>query len=354
MTQPPTAVAAPFAPPPRPPVTRSRGLVAHLGWEAILLVLVLLTAVVVAATGTLFRGASPWYNLASAGLLASAFALSLRTATPNLAVGSVAVLSGATYAKLVENDVAGVLAGIVAVLVALLLGLVLGLVAGLTSTPAWAVSLAGLALAQGIAFGLLGGLSVPTGSGPGGTGRAIVWMLVFLAVSVGGGVLWQIPAVRAALGANRIPDDPVRFRAAKLTGALAGLGGSSLLAGLSGVVLVTYIGVATPTTGDNLLLAAGAALLGGVSAFGGRGGIAGTALATALLVFANHGLLQQEAPRWVTFYLPAALAILLGVVVGRLTEKIAGPYAPHAPAHVPPAAGPGWGAPGGAQPTWHR
>lgn len=342
MSQPPAPGAAPFAPPPPgPPPARSRAILVHVGWEAILLVLVLLTAAVVAATGTLFRGGMPWYNVAAAGLLASAFALSLRTATPNLAVGAIAVLSGATYAKLVQNDVTSILAGVVAVLAALLLGAVLGLVAGLTSVPGWAVSLGGLGLAQGIAFGLLDGRSVPTGSGPGGTGRAIFWTLVFVAVSVGGGVLWLLPGVRAALGANRLPDDPVRFRAAKLTGALAGLGGSSLLAGLSGVVLVTYVGVASPATGDNLLLAAGAALLGGVSAFGGRGGIAGTVLATALLVFANHGLIQADVPRWVTFYLPAAVAILIGVAVSRLTETLSGPYA----AAAPPPPGPGWGPP---------
>jgi ribose/xylose/arabinose/galactoside ABC-type transport system permease subunit len=344
MSQPPAPVAAPFAPPPPgPPRTRSRGILVHVGWEVILLVLVLLTAVVVAATGTLFRGATPWNSLGATGLLAAGLALSLRTATPNLAVGAIAVLGGAVYAKLAENDVAGVLAGILAVLVALLVGLVLGVIVGLTSAPAWAVTLGGMAVAQAVVFGLLDGQTVAVvGGNPGGTGRAVLWTLVFVAVSVGGGVLWLLPGVRAALGANRVQDDPVRFRSAKLTGALAGLGGSSLLAGLSGVVLVTYLRAASPVSGDNLLIAVGAALLGGVSAFGGRGGIAGTVLATALLVFANHGLIQSDAPRWVTFYLPAALAILIGVVVSRLTEALSGPYAAVAPVPPPPPPAPGW------------
>ncbi|MGN9914398.1 hypothetical protein ACTMTJ_43390 [Phytohabitans sp. LJ34] len=343
MSQPPVAVAAPFAPPPpaRPPA-RSRGLLAHVGWEAILLLLVLVTAAVVAATGTLFRGGSPWNTLGATGLLATAFALSLRTATPNLAVGAIAVLTGATYAKLTQEDVAAVLAAVVAVLVALVVGLVLGLVSGLTSAPAWAVTLGGMAVAQAVVFALLDGQTLRVAGTPGGTGRSILWTLVFVAVSVGGGVLWQIPAVRAALGANRVQDDPVRFRSAKLMGALAGLGGSSLLAGLSGVVLVTYLGAASPVGGDNLLIAVGAALLGGVSAFGGRGGIAGTVLATALLVFANSGLIQNDAPRWVTFYLPAALAILVGVVVSRLIEAISGPYTAVPGLAPPPPPAPGW------------
>jgi ribose/xylose/arabinose/galactoside ABC-type transport system permease subunit len=328
MTQPPAPVAAPFAPsPPGPPPARSRAVLVHLGWEAILLVLVLGTAVAVAASGVLVRGAMPWYNLAVLGLLATGFALSLRTATPNLAVGAVAALAGAVYAELAQNGGAGLLAGIVAVLVATAVGLALAVVVGLTSAPAWAVTLGGMAVAQAITFALLDGRTVPIGSRPAGTGMAVFWTLVFVAVSVGGGVLWLVPGVRATLGANRAPDDPVRFRPAKLVGALAGIGGSSLLAGLSGVVLVMYLGAATPASGDNLLLAVAAALLGGVSAFGGRGGIAGTVLATALLVFANQGLVQADAPRWVVFYLPAALAILLGVVVSRLTEALDGPYA---------------------------
>jgi ribose/xylose/arabinose/galactoside ABC-type transport system permease subunit len=342
MSQPPVAVAAPFAPPPPgPPRARSRGILAHLGWEAILLVLVLLTAAVVSATGTLFRGASPWYSLASLGLLATGFALSLRTATPNLAVGGIATMAGAFYADGAPGG-GGIAAGAVAVTIAVGLGMVLALIVGLTSAPAWAVTLGGLAVAQAITFGILDGRTVPLDGGPSGTGTAIFWTVLFVAVSVGGGVLWQISQVRSAFGANRVQDDPVRFRSAKLIGAVIGMGGSSLLAGLSGVVLVTFLGAATPNSGDSLLIAAGAALLGGVSAFGGRGGIAGTVLATALLVFANNGLIQSDAPRWVTFFLPAALAILIGVGVSRLIEALSGPFTAGGPALPPPRPEPGW------------
>src|SRR5262249_4750847 len=163
---------------------------------------------------------------------------------------------------------------------------VIALVASLTTVPAWAVTLGGMAIAQAATFALLDGQTVPTGGSPGGTGRAVFWALLFAVISLAGAVLWQIPGGRRVLGAHPVPDDPVRFRVAKLTGALVGIGGSSLLAGLSGVVVVTYVGAATPGSGDNLLVAVAAALIGGVSAFGGRGGIAGTVLGTALLVFA--------------------------------------------------------------------
>jgi ribose/xylose/arabinose/galactoside ABC-type transport system permease subunit len=105
------------------------------------------------------------------------------------------------------------------------------------------------------------------------------------------------------------------------------LGASSLLAGISGVVLVSFTGFAGigPGDSDRLILAVGAALLGGVSVYGRRGGIAGTALAVTMLVVINQGLLLNSAPRWVTFWLPATVAILIGVVVGRLLEALAGP-----------------------------
>jgi ribose/xylose/arabinose/galactoside ABC-type transport system permease subunit len=340
MSQPPSPVVASFAPPPRPPSARPEGVSAHLGWEAILLVGVLATAVLVASNGTLFQGSMPWWRLATVGLLATGFALSLRTATPNLAVGAIAVLAGAVYAEIAQDGGSGVLAGAVAVVVALVLGLVLGAIVGLTSAPAWAVTLGGMAVAQSITLGMLDGLSIPVPRSTAGTGMAVLWTFVFLAVSIGGGVLWLVPGVRKVLTTNRTLDDPVRYRQTNLIGALAGLGGSSALAGLSGVVVVTYLGAANLNGGENLPYAVAAALLGGVSAFGGRGGIAGTALAVTLLVFANYGLVQTEAPGWVVYYLPAALAILIGVVVSRMLEARSGPFTATPPPAVPGLAPP--------------
>lgn len=315
----------PSVPLPRPAGYRQRVVLAHLAWEAVLLVLVLGTMVAVAIGGDLFRGPLPWHNLAGVGLLATGFALSLRTATPNLAIGALATLAGVVYARLAGNDWPGALAGLAAVLVALVVGLLLGLLVGLTSAPAWAVTLGGMAAAQAAVFALSDGRPIGTLAPGGGTGASVFWTVVFVLGSLAGALLWQVPRVRATLGANRTPTDPVRFAPSRLPGALVGVGGSSLLAGVGGVAYASYVGVAGPVDNGLFLLAVGAALLGGVSVFGSRGGFAGTVLATILLVVANLGMARAGLPRWMAFSLLAPVAILVGVVVGRLLEAVAGP-----------------------------
>jgi ribose transport system permease protein len=317
-----------------------------LGWEAILLVLAVVTTGLVAAQGpglNVMGNPGTFYRTATLGLLAVGFALSLRTATPNLAVAAVAGTAGIVFATLIDGGLPAIVAGLLAVLASLVFGLILGVIVGLTSAPSWAVTIGGFALLQAVGAVIQevpGTIVVPGLSSP-SLGMAITWLLVFVIISIGGGVIWQIPAVRALLGVNRSPVDPVRFHGKRLAGALAGLGGSSLLAGLSGVVLVSYLGASSPTLdNDRLALAIGAALLGGVSVFGARGGIAGTVLAVWLLSAAQLGLDLEGAPRWVGQGLLAGLAVVVGVLVSRVLEAIAGPDGPPAAGPVAPVGAP--------------
>jgi hypothetical protein len=107
-------------------------------------------------------------------------------------------------------------------------------------------------------------------------------------LSLGGAVVLALPTVRQALGMTRVAADGPRFDAGRLVGAMVGLGGSSMLAGLAGVLYVRWVGVADSGVASNLLLPAlGAALLGGVSVYGSRGGFAGVILAVGLVVALN-------------------------------------------------------------------
>ena len=83
-------------------MSRSGGSIRpHLIWEAVLLALTVVAAVVwYSQDGS--RLSPLVFNIASAGLLATAFALSLRTATPNLAVVAVGALAGLTYAEVLD------------------------------------------------------------------------------------------------------------------------------------------------------------------------------------------------------------------------------------------------------------
>jgi hypothetical protein len=195
------------------------------------------------------------------------------------------------------------------------------------------VSLGGVALAQAVTFGVTRGLPqrLPRDEVIRSGTAAAGWLLLFLAISLGGAILWSIPAVRAALGANWAPESRLGPR---LLGAVAGLGGSSLIAGAAGILLTARIGGWT-NAGDlgQLVLVVGAVLLGGVSVRGGRGGYAGTILAVVLLVLIQTNIAVAGGPRWAPMLL-AALAILAGVVISRLLDLVrdrmtaAGPVRP--------------------------
>ncbi|WP_144127273.1 hypothetical protein [Catellatospora sichuanensis] len=320
-------VTGPDLPPRRP--RRAAALFSHLGWEAVLFVLVAIAALVVGAQsdGDAF-GRGLWMSLATVGLLASGFALSLRTGNPNLAVGALSALAGVVYAKLVEADWPGVLAGLTAVAIVALFCLVLGVVTGLTSAPAWAVSLGGLAVAQGVALGLADSRGVILRDGPDSAWAAWAWAGVFVLGSISGGIAFLIKRGRRAVTVPRVDGEVPRFEVKRLLGAVAGFAGSGMLAAVSGIALVGHLGGAFPGTGDRMLLAVAAVLLGGVSVFTYRGGVAGTVLATALLVLTDFALRLADAPSWLAFTLPAGVAILLGVAVGWVLDKIAGPELP--------------------------
>ncbi|NUO59193.1 MAG: hypothetical protein HOV78_21235, partial [Hamadaea sp.] len=89
---------------------------------------------------------------------------------------------------------------------------------------------------------------------------------------------------------------------------------------------ISYLGFASPAgDGGRLLVAAAVVLLGGISAATGRGGILGVVLATLVLVLGNTILILAGAKSWMAYYLPASVAILIGVVVGALLDKVAAP-----------------------------
>ncbi|MEV7228289.1 hypothetical protein AB0M79_14875 [Polymorphospora sp. NPDC051019] len=332
--------------PPMAPATRRRPPYAifAVGWEAVLLLVTVIAVGVIALQVPLLRGGNYWYGVATLGLLASGFALSLRTATPNLAVVGQATLAGVVYAKLVaDSGWAAVPAGLVAVLVLLVSGAFLGLVAGLTTAPGWAVSLGGLIFVQAIALAMIDGrsLAIPTSGRP-GTGTTILWAVLFLVISIGGGLLWLVPKVRTLLAANRFPGDPVPgWRLTRLLGAVVGFTGSSVLAALAGIVAANQLRVVSGLVDlSQLALVVGAVLLGGVSVFGRRGGVAGTALAVVLLVAINFYLTLEGAPRWIAYGVVPALAVLGGIGIGRGLEALAGPESDEPSAPTPPGYAP--------------
>ncbi|GAA1745907.1 hypothetical protein [Luedemannella helvata] len=323
--------------------SRSRGgLIARVIWEALLLI-VAVVAVAVALADAGERGATALFL--PAGVLAAyavAIALSLRTATPNLAVTAIGALSGLLYSRLLDSDdpMPVVLAAALAVAAAALLGLVLALLVGVLSVPAWAASLAVVGGAQAVLVAVNDG-RVDTLSRDGVLREEWIGytvLAVVLLASIAGGLLWAVPGVRRALSANRVAGDPVGFSGRRILGALVGLVGSSILGGLAGVLFTARVGAASGVVDfGTLILALSAVLLGGVSVYGGRGGFAGTAFAVVIIAAIQFIINLEGGPRALHYGL-AALAALVGFLVGRLLEFLEGPF-DVAPAGMP-ASGP--------------
>ena len=309
----------------RRPVARDR-LWPHLVWEIVLAAGVVVAVLAVRHEDRQALSGASLDNLlvlVSAGiLLGSAFALSLRAAVPNLAVGAVAVVSGVLTAWLqAEHGYELRIAALITLGGAVALGLVTALVVVGFRLPAWAVGL-------GAAFGLLaaaqsmsGGRTLTLDGVP--NLRDWAWPLAIgaAALSVLGGVLGLLPRARLTLGQYRPAGDAAAARGSRagLT-ATAALVGSMLLAAGAGLILAMRVRAAVPDDGFALLgTAAAAAFLGGTSAYGRRGGVFGTVLAAGFLQLAALWLGLVEAQPWTR---PALLggAIVLGLLVGRVVE----------------------------------
>lgn len=311
-------------------------LTIHLRWELILLVALLAVTGVAARDVELFEGGRLLWSIAYLGLLASALAFSLRMRTPNLAVVGAAILSMVAYGMLAFNlHAPPVVAALVAVLVAGTFGIALALAAELLSVPAWAVTLAGMLVPALVVAGLEPG----NPSEPAGAGAGLAWLLAFVVISVGGGGWFATPEVRGRLapeppagGADAGPADGPEPLESWLR-LQTGITGSCLIAGVAGIVAVLATGDLFPPAefgtfpmfnAADFYVVLGAVLLGGVSLSGDRGGVAGTALAVALLavVLAWFGLGSADAQ---LVYLVIGLAILAGFALPRVMAAVAVP-----------------------------
>ncbi|NUT39619.1 MAG: ABC transporter permease [Thermoactinospora sp.] len=276
-------------------------------WEGVLGLLALLGLVLVLTTsGDLLAGVLA--QAGQLGLVAMGLGLSLRTGTPNLAVGALSGLSAALVAFTTEAGMPLPIAILLAFALAGLAGGVMSVFTMSLSAPAWAVSLGAAVVCEAFVFALLGGRTIPLPSGADYPG--VLGFAVFAVVSVAGGLLWNRQEVREDLGAGR-------------PGAVVGLAGSSLLAAAGGIALLMRLG-ATPT-GDpgfyTTVFALAAVLLGGTSPYGRHAGVAGTVLGVLILAAAQGRLAYHGAPAWV-FMLVMGAVMMIGLGASKLIDAL--------------------------------
>jgi hypothetical protein len=299
----------------------------HLVWE---LVLFFAVATVVrllyggsrlAVTGDGLRGLM--ISATVLGLLVLGTGLSLRAASPNLAMGPIALGSALFFAGHAGRGAlpTAVQAGLLALAVGAVIAL---LVVGL-HVPAWAASF-------GASLGVVlwiqqhrQTLVLPRGTYQ-PLHHAAYWFGGFVVLSLVGGLLGSLKSVRRAVGRFRPVVDPAYRRGGVAAGvSIAALLGSSVLAAGAGALMAMQAGQVQATDTSLALtgLALGGALLAGTSAFGRRGGLLGTVLATALLALVIRYL--QVADLRVSQLAVGAAAIGFGLVATRLVEAFGRP-----------------------------
>lgn len=259
-------------------------------------------------------------------ILAAAQALVIFSRNIDLSVGStVGVAAYLTADFLVANSWANpALAILVAMLVGAVLGSFNGLLVAYGKVPAIIVTLGTLALFRTLISLYSGGANVPAADLPdwvldfsnvtlfsiGGLDMRLVFVIAVVVVIV---LQWAMRRLRAgrrlyAIGSNPDAAQQASLAAPRLI--MLSFVGSGALAGLAGFLFMIRAGTISATAGAGLELeSVAAAVVGGVSIFGGSGTIFGAFLGAVLINTLELSLLRVAQVS--EFWRDAALGILI-------------------------------------------
>jgi ribose transport system permease protein len=271
-------------------------------------------------------------DLAQVGILAVGESVVILTGGIDLSVGALAGLAGILTAWFNVNQTlpAPVAIGLT-LLICAAVGLWHGTMVTRLNVPPFVITLVTYTVAQGMA------LAITTGTPINGIdplfsnlsqyyiGRVPVPALFFLSAVV---IAWfalertyvgrQIYAVGGNKEAARLAGIPI---ARRVTTAYVA---SSVLAGIVGVLVIGRMNVADPSVGTGWeLTAIAAAVVGGVSLFGGEGRMVGIAAGAILLEFIANGLLALHVN---TYYQTVVQGAVLGaaILLDRLRARFFG------------------------------
>lgn len=308
----------------------------------ILIAFLAVTAVATGVNPTFVFSTDGWRNLLLTPtllvLLAIGEAMVIITRNVDLSVGSVFGLSawacGQTYiafphAPIVVIFILGIVFGGV-------LGLVNGLIVTIAKVPALVVTLGTLYVYRGIAVLWAGSNLVTPDNLPAdfqSLGHTSIWIvpkLAIIAAVVAVAAGWALRNLRAGRELYAIGSDPA---AATLYGlrtsrrVLTAFILSGALAGLTGVLFLSYNSGASSQSGSGYeLLAVAAAVVGGVAIFGGSGTILGAVIGALLLNTISNALPVVGIPdvwqQGITGALIIAAIVLDRVLLLRSTRKL--------------------------------
>jgi ribose transport system permease protein len=314
---------APTARPGGPAARLARGLAASP--EAGVVIACIVVFVLIAISAPTYATAGNLQvmgrDLSQVGILALGEAFVILTGGIDLSVGALAGLAGIMAAWF---NVYGKLPAPVAILATIAICVVVGLWHGLMVTklkvPPFVITLVTFTIAQGMALAITGGTPIdnidPLFSAISGQYilQVPVPALIFIAVAV---LAWfflertyvgrQIYAVGGNREAARLAGIPTDRRIITTYVVSAGL------AAIVGVLVIGRMNVADPSVGPGWeLIAIAAAVVGGVSLFGGEGRILGVAAGAILLEIIANGLLALHVS---PYFQQVVQGAVLGVAI---------------------------------------
>jgi ribose transport system permease protein len=281
-------------------------------------VVIALNAPTYAATGNLQVMGR---DLAQVGILAVGESVVILTGGIDLSVGALAGLAGILTAWFnVNHGMPAPLAILATLLVCAAVGLWHGTMVTRLNVPPFVITLVTFTIAQGMSLALTTGTPINNISPLFSNlsqfylGEVPVPALFFVGAVI---ITWfalertyigrQIYAVGGNKEAARLAGIPV---ARRITSAYVT---SAVLAGVVGVLVIGRMNVADPSVGPGWELSAiAAAVVGGMSLFGGEGRIIGIAAGAILLEFIANGLLALHVN---TYYQTVAQGVVLGIAI---------------------------------------
>lgn len=299
-------------------------------------IVLLVVLVVLGALSPPFRSFSNGFTLLLNGSVIAFLALGqtfvLLTGGIDLSTGANVAMTGVLAPLLMLNGMPWPVAALLALLAGALLGVVNGAVIHFVKVPPFIVTFSTLGVASSIPLIITGANSISVVDAHFalvGQGRILgvpvpVVLLLLAAVAAWLVLSWTKFGVHVyALGGNRAAARLAGVNVARTTIAVYAISG--LCAGMGGLISTSRLMVGFPATGlgNELFFSIAAAVVGGVSLFGGVGSVAGAMIGAVLIAAVSNGMnVLSVSSYWQPLVI--GLIILIGVSLDTYRRALAG------------------------------
>jgi ribose transport system permease protein len=304
--------------------------------EAGIFLVLVIVVLILGALSPPFRSISNGLVLLLNGSVIAFLALGqtfvLLTGGIDLSTGANVAMTGVLAPLLMEVGWSWPLAALGALAAGTLLGVVNGAIVHFVRVPAFIATFSTLGIATSIPLIITGANSisvVDAGFAVVGQGRVLgvpvpVVLLVIFAVAAWFLLSWTKTGVHIyALGGNRAAARLAGVGVGRTTITVYALSG--LCAGMGGLISTSRLMVGFPATGlgNELFFSIAAAVVGGVSLFGGIGSVAGAMIGAVLIAAVSNGMnVLNVSSYWQSLVI--GLIILAGVSLDTFRRSLAG------------------------------